>query len=280
VFDASDRRAYEQELLRARQRAERLQRHNALLYERERAVTLGLQRAMLPQGLLEDPRCTIAAHYAAAVDTLEVGGDWYDAFCVAPDRIGLVVGDVVGKGLDAAATMGQLRSAVRAHGVSGLSPQAVLEHLDDFVGQTENAEAATVALAEVDLSSGEIRLACAGHPPPIVVPPDGDPTLIWEGRSGPLGFRASAKRSEGRWRIEPMSRILLYTDGAVEQRDGDIDIGIERLMSSFARRRDEPIEGVVASLSAELIAEQQGADDVCMLAFAFDGVPPEHGPRA
>jgi PAS domain S-box-containing protein len=241
---------------------------NARLLERERETALVLQRAMLPQRLLEDGRCQIAAHYAAAVDTLEVGGDWYDAFCGGADRIVLVVGDVVGKGLEAAATMGQLRSALRTLAMAGMRPAEVLEHLDSFVDQTENALAATLALVDVDLSGGAARLACAGHPPPILVPAEGDPQLIWDGRSTPLGIGESADRREGRLELEPSSRILLYSDGAVERRDHDIDVGIDHLMNAFASHRDDPLEGALGLLRSKGTAG--GDDDVCLLGCAFE----------
>jgi PAS domain S-box-containing protein len=248
---------------------------NARLLERERETALVLQRAMLPQSLLEDGRCDIAAHYAAAVDTLEVGGDWYDAFCGEADRIVLVVGDVVGKGLEAAATMGQLRSALRTLAMAGMHPAQVLEHLDSFVDQTDNALAATLVLVDVDLSTGAARLACAGHPPPILVPPQGDPRLIWGGRSPPLGIGEGSDRREAVLELKPASRLLLYSDGAVERRDRDIDVGIDRLMKAFASRRDDPLEEAVGSLQAEHAAG--GDDDVCLLGCAFQRFDPSGG---
>ena len=269
VFNATDRRAYERELVRARKTAERL-------HEREREVTLALQRAMLSGDLPDDRRCPIGTHYSPAVETLEVGGDWYDALCVAPDRIVLAVGDVVGKGLEAAATMGQLRSALRALAVAGLRPSAVLANLNLLIDHTAGARGSTVALADVDLRDGTMRLACAGHPPPIVLTPGSPPELVWDGRSGPLGTGPPVEtRNETGLQLSPGTRVLFYSDGVVERRDRPIDSGIERLMDAFARRRDEPPDTVAASLSTELLPEQHGADDVCMLAFAFEQpVPP------
>ena len=263
VFNATDRRAYERELVEARKRSEQL-------YERERAVALALQRAMLPGALPDDPRCTLGTHYAPAVDTLEVGGDWFDAFAIGEDCMAMVVGDVVGKGLDAAATMGQLRSALRALMLSGLGGDAVLEHLDEFVEQLPLAHGATVAITRLNLLDGTLHMACAGHPPPVVLPPDGDPVLVWEGRSAPLGaYVRSGARREVSFPVERGTRVLLYTDGLVERRDRPIDTGIDRLMEAFARRRDESLATLGASLDRELVAEQHSADDVCMLAFMF-----------
>jgi PAS domain S-box-containing protein len=247
---------------------------NAQLYERQRAVALTLQRAMLPESIPEDPRCSIGTHYAVAIDTLEVGGDWYDAFAVERDCLYVVVGDVVGKGLDAAATMGQLRSALRALAASGLGPSAVLEQLDRFVEQTENARGATIVLARVDLTDGTTQLACAGHPPPVLLPPGGDTALVWDGRSTPLGVRAgAAPRAEATLRLLPGTRMLLYSDGAVERRDRAIDVGIDRLMDAFGRCSEEPVATVGERMSAMLLPEQHGADDVCMLSLIYTGGP-------
>jgi serine/threonine-protein kinase RsbW len=247
---------------------------NARLYERERAVALALQRAMLPGTLPADPRCTLGSHYAPAVDTLEVGGDWFDAFTIGEHCTVVVVGDIVGKGLDAAATMGQLRAALRALALSGLRPEEVFEYLDSFVAQVPNAQGATIAMAQLDLADGQMHLACAGHPPPVLMAPGAEPELVWEGRSAPLGaYTRSGRRRQTTIMLEPGTRVLFYTDGLVERRDRPIDVGIERLVEAFARRRDEPLASLGQSLDRELLAEQHGADDVCMLAVMFSAPP-------
>jgi serine/threonine-protein kinase RsbW len=247
---------------------------NARLYERERAVALTLQRSLLAGDLPDDPRCAIGTHYAPAVHTLAVGGDWFDAFASGPGHLMVVVGDVVGKGLDAAATMGQVRSALKALAVAGLGPQEVLEMLDLFVDHTEQARGATIVLVEIELATGTARLACAGHPPPVLLPYGGEPELLWEGRSAPLGAYAGVRtRSEATLTLEPGARLLLYSDGVVERRDRPIDVGIEALTAAFARRRDEPVATVGSALDAELMPEQHGADDVCMLAVMFAAPP-------
>lgn len=242
---------------------------NARLYEREHTVALALQRAMLAGEFPADPRCTIGSFYSAAVETLEVGGDFYDAFSTGPDRVHVSVGDVVGKGLDAAATMGQLRSALRALAVSGMSPSQILESLDRLVPHTPNSRGATVALADLDLSTGKLRLACAGHPPPILLDENGT-HVIWDGRSGPLGARiADVSRLEAELTLQPGARIIFYTDGAVERRDRAIDVGIERLRDAFEQHRDHPVGPLAETLNESLLSDQQGSDDVCLLALMF-----------
>ena len=239
---------------------------NALLFQRERTVAVTLQRAALEGDIPLDPRYAIGTHYNPAVETLEVGGDWYDAFKPEPDRVTVVLGDVVGKGIVAAATMGRLRSALRALALSGLGPGAVLEQLERFVEHGEQASGATVAIVDVDLVAGTLRMACAGHPPPVLLPPDGPAELMWEGRSTPLGAIGPAgSHAEATLALAPGSRLLLYSDGIVERRDRPIDAGIDLLVRAFDRRRAEPVSTVGQSLDAELLTERHGADDVCTL---------------
>ena len=157
------------------------------LYEETLDVSHTLQRSLLAGDLPRDDRFEVATLYHAAVEHLEVGGDWYDAFRLAGGRIGITVGDVVGRGLGAASAMGQLRSAVRALAAADLEPAAVLGHLDTFVAQVEAARYATLAYAEVDPESGVVTFASAGHLPPVTIDPEGEPRLFMEGRSAPLG---------------------------------------------------------------------------------------------
>ena len=172
---------------------------NARLYEDEREVAHVLQQTMLAGDPPVDPRFQVATHYRPAFVTLEVGGDWYDTFAVGEGRIGIGVGDVVGRGIQAASAMGQLRSAIRALAGADLRPARLIERLDVFVEQIETARWATLAYAEVDLGTGHVRFACAGHPPPLLVEPGSDPRFLWDGRSTPLGMPVDA-RAEARSR--------------------------------------------------------------------------------
>ena len=144
----------------------------------------------------DDARFEIAAHYSPAGERLEVGGDWHDTFALPGGSVGIVVGDVVGRGLEAASAMGQLRSAVRALAGAGLGPAQLLEHLDTFVAQVPAACYATLAYAEVEPDGGRTRFASAGHLPPLLLDP---PRLFLEGRSPPLGVAVArgAARADG-----------------------------------------------------------------------------------
>ena len=245
---------------------------NARLYEQERNVALVLQRSMLPASLPRDPRFEVAAHYQPGYAGLEIGGDFYDVFSVADDIVAVVVGDVVGRGLEAAAAMGQLRSAVRALALTRLGPAAVLERLDVFADQVPATQSATVAYAEIALGSGEMRFACAGHPPPVVAQPRDAPALAWDGRSAPLGlFFADVTRPEAAVALEPGARVLLYTDGLVERRRRAIDIGLDALVEEVGRRRATPLAAAIDELVRTLLDADAGADDVCLLGVDYRG---------
>jgi serine/threonine-protein kinase RsbW len=246
---------------------------NARLYEQQRAVAHTLQHGLLAGVPPEDPRFAVAAHYQPGVRTLEVGGDWHDTFRISEDRIGLVVGDVVGRGIEAANAMGQLRSAIRALAGAGSGPARVIEQLDRFVLRIEAAQHATVAYAEVTLDSGRMRFACAGHPPPLLGPAAGEPRLLWDGRSPPLGAYGglAADREEAELPLDPGARLLLYTDGLVERRCRALDVGLDRLVAAFARRRDASPAALVSDLPELLLDGADNDDDVCLLAFAYAG---------
>ncbi|MEV6601598.1 SpoIIE family protein phosphatase [Actinoplanes sp. NPDC051346] len=242
---------------------------NARLYEQERAVARTLQRSLLASDMPTDPRFALETHYQAAAHDVEVGGDWFDALLITPDRLAVVVGDVVGRGIDAATTMGQLRSAIRALASAEAGPARLLERLDRFVDRVESARMATVAYAEIDLTTSEMTYACAGHLPPLLAEPGAAPRYLLDGRSGALGTRAGRRtRLEHRLRLAAGSRLLLYTDGLIERRHRRIDAGFEMLARAYAGRRDSPLPGLTAGLAERLVGREH-SDDVCLLCLAI-----------
>ncbi|MFC4017102.1 SpoIIE family protein phosphatase [Micromonospora sp. GCM10011542] len=247
---------------------------NARLAEQDREVALTLQRSMLASERPSDPRFHVVTVYRPALKALEVGGDWYDAFATSGGRVGVVVGDVVGRGIRAASAMGQLRSAVRALAKARCSPATLLRHMDDFVATLEAGQMTTLAYAELTLDTGLLRYACAGHPPPLLLSPGSDPRYLWEGRSGPLGTGAASRsRREAEMTVPRGSRLLLYTDGLVERRGERIDQGLGRLADAFGGRPDAPLAALTQEVSDALLAGEGGHDDMCLLALAFDGAP-------
>ncbi|MEV4281982.1 SpoIIE family protein phosphatase [Actinoplanes xinjiangensis] len=247
---------------------------NARLAERDREVALTLQRSLLAGERPTDSRFHVATVYRPAVQALEVGGDWYDAFITVNGSVGVVVGDVVGRGVRAASAMGQLRSAVRALAKAERSPANVLHHMDDFVATLEAGQMATLAYAELALDTGQLRYACAGHPPPLLLSPDAGPSFLWEGRSGPLGTRAgSRRRREAELHMPRGSRLLLYTDGLVERRDERIDEGLSRLEGAVGDHWETPLASLAEQISDTMLRGDGGHDDMCLLALAFDGAP-------
>ena len=241
-------------------------------YEQSAGVARELQHSLLAVDPPVDPRFAVATAYRPGVEMLEVGGDWYDVFLSGEGRLCLLVGDVVGRGLGAASAMGQLRSAVRAIAGPRTGPSRLLSRLDAFVERVEAARMATVVLAELDLATGRVTYACAGHPPPLLVPAQGAPRLLWDGRSTPLGgFLHLPLRQQAEVRLEPGDRLLLYTDGLVERRGRQLDDGLDLLVATGERVRDLPLPEAVAALTDTLLVDEVVRDDVCLLLLSWDG---------
>jgi serine/threonine-protein kinase RsbW len=255
-----------------RQAGQALER--AQLFDMQRMVATTLQHSMLPRALVDDPRLLVSACYRPAVDGLYVGGDWYDAFRLDENRVALVVGDVVGRGVQAAAAMGQLRSAVRAIATTGSGPGRLLEGLDRFVEGVEAAHTATLAYAEVDLRDGSTHFACAGHLPPVLVHGPGRAEQLWGGRSTPLGAQfGETTRPEASITLLPGSRLVLYTDGLVERRDEPLDQSIDQLAEMLGTWADRPFADLAEGVTDALVGSGGTDDDVCVLAVAFGENP-------
>jgi serine/threonine-protein kinase RsbW len=159
---------------------------------------------------------------------------------------------------------------VRALGVAGLGPAGVLERLDSFVEGVEPARYATVAYGEMELSTGTLHLASAGHPPPVLLRAGGEAQLLWEGRSAPVGaYRRPYARGATACRLTAGDRVLLYTDGLIERRDRRLDDELDRLVAAFARLRDTALETLVQTLAEEMVGDSRSRDDVCLLCLAY-----------
>ncbi|MCZ4507806.1 SpoIIE family protein phosphatase [Streptomyces sp. ActVer] len=251
---------------------------NALRYTRERATAVTLQRSLLPQSLPEQAAVEVASRYLPAGARAGVGGDWFDVIPLSGTRVALVVGDVVGHGIHASATMGRLRTAVRTLADIDLPPDELLTHLDDLVGrlatETEDAErsategesrgdvGATCLYAVYDPVSRRCTLARAGHPPPAVVSPDGTVELLDLPAGPPLGLGGLPFESLDT-ELPEGSLLALYTDGLIESRDSDLDEGTSRLSRALAAPAVS-LEALCDSVLAAVLPRRP-SDDVALL---------------
>ncbi|MFJ3225106.1 SpoIIE family protein phosphatase [Streptomyces sp. NPDC086783] len=231
---------------------------NARLYGRERAAALTLQRSLLPPAPAEHAGLDIAARYLPALS--EVGGDWYDVFSLGPGRTGIVVGDVMGKGVQSAAVMGQLSTATRALARLDLPPAELLRHLDDITGSLGDT-IATCVYAVCDLGRGSCELSSAGHLPPVLIRPDGSATLLEIPGGVPLGV-GGVDFGTVELEMAPGSLLALYTDGLVENRYDPIDTGLETL-TRLLQGPQRPLEQTSDMLLSALRPEPD--DDVALL---------------
>jgi anti-sigma regulatory factor (Ser/Thr protein kinase) len=208
----------------------------------------------------------IATRYIPAVAEVEVGGDWYDVIPLAAGRVGLAMGDVVSRGVRAAGVMGQLRNALRAYALDGHPPARVLERLHGMLRTLERREMATLAYMVLDPIALSFTLASAGHPPPLVLAPEGGVCLIEEGRGPPLGAVADSVYRETSGVVAPGSTLLLYTDGLVERRDMWLDEGMERLVSECSAASGAAPDALLERLLGALVPSGGSHDDVAALA--------------
>ncbi len=238
--------------------------------EVERSVTATLQHSILREHLPEIPGISLAARYQPGSAEAEIGGDWYDLIPLRDGKAGAVIGDVVGRGVAAAARMAHLQSAVRAYALEGLRPSVVLERTDAFAQELENRGMATLHYAVLDPQAGTLRFASAGHPPPLIITPAGE-AIFAEGRPGsPLGTVTFPSYEESVVALEPGSVVLLYTDGLVERPTVPLADGMEALAEAAAGQTDP--EALCRTLPAEVL-DSRSADDIALLAIRLEPLP-------
>ncbi|MFJ9844796.1 SpoIIE family protein phosphatase [Kitasatospora sp. NPDC101155] len=234
---------------------------NARWYQRQRHAALALQRHLLPGPPPQPPGLEVAYRYEPAASVGEVGGDWFDVIPLSADATALVVGDVMGSGINAAATMGQLRTAARTLAGLNLEPAAVLTHLDGIAaGLGESI--ATCVYAVYDPRRHRCRIACAGHLPPVHTRPGRPPVLLDLPTGAPLGVGGVAFRDTF-LDLAVGDELVLYTDGLVETREHDIDTRLATLTDLLGRSRSSPEETCELLLGA--LHHESGHDDVALL---------------
>ncbi|MFD6140860.1 SpoIIE family protein phosphatase, partial [Promicromonospora sp. NPDC060271] len=265
----------------------------AVLHEQSVSVAHELQRAMLTEHLPQPEGARISTDYRPAERSLEVGGDWYDAFWVDDTTLALTVGDIVGHGLQSATAMGQLRTVVRSYAESGVGPAAVLARVDRFVRRRGVGFGSTLVYTELDVTTGRLAFACAGHLPPLVTRPGRGPEFLWQGRWMPLGAVASAtaparapasiaadrsglhatlptgpETGQGTVDLGAGDTLWLYTDGLVERRGRSLRKGLEEFARAAAGAPGTADDELIASLLGGDLNED---DDACVLRLRWGG---------
>ncbi|MBG0564849.1 SpoIIE family protein phosphatase [Actinoplanes aureus] len=202
----------------------------ARLYEREVSAARQLQQALLPAYATGLPSVQVDAGYRPADLTHDVGGDWYDVFHLPGDRIGFAVGDVVGHDLAAAAAMARLQAILRVLAQSAPGPAEVLAGLDEASALIHGARMCTVGYADYQPRTRQLRYACAGHPPPLLVTA-GHGEYLWDGRSMPVAVEPNSRR-DAELVVPADSHLIWYTDGLVERRYESMYAGLDRLAAT------------------------------------------------
>jgi serine phosphatase RsbU (regulator of sigma subunit)/anti-sigma regulatory factor (Ser/Thr protein kinase) len=252
---------------------------NARRYTLERGTALALQRSLLPSRFSAQEAVEVAHRYLPARTRAGLGGDWFDVIPLSGARVALVVGDVVGHGLRASATMGRLRTAVRTLADVDLPADELLTHLDDLVTHLATEEECTTDHEpDLDVPTGLIATclyvvhdpvsrrctaASAGHPPPVAVAPDGTAGFVDVPPGPPLGVGGLPFETT-EWEVPPGSLLALYTDGLVQGAGRDLGRGLELLRRCLDRSASRPLETVCDELIRTLLPERP-EDDVALL---------------
>ena len=234
----------------------------------ERHVALTLQRSMLTTQLPDVDGVELAARYLPGTRQTEVSGDWYDVIPLPDGRVGVVIGDVVGRGIEAAATMSQLRTALRAYAVEGLEPAEVVTKLHRLVDHLRVGLSTTIVYLDFDPFTREMRYVSAGHLPVLHVPAESPSRFLPGARSTPLGTApAGAAIPQERMILAPGDGVLLYTDGLVERRDDGIDSRLQQLRAAVAEAPAD-LNAALEHLTATLADDESlRQDDVALLAL-------------
>jgi len=229
------------------------------LFDEEHDLALTLQRSLLPRHLPRVPGYDLAVRYVPAGEQAEIGGDFYEAVRLGDDLV-VAVGDVGGHSLHAATVMAELRHATRAYLAEGHGPASVVDRLNHLMAELIPGEIATLCLLAIEIHSGRIRLANAGHPPPVLSGP-GQVRVIAE-HSPLLGIR-SGPAQELELTLAPGETMVLYTDGLIEHRAEPLDVGLDRLVAA-AGKVEPDLEAFASRLLAD-VAPQPAFDDIAMV---------------
>jgi PAS domain S-box-containing protein len=243
---------------------------NAALYEREHRIAKTLQQSLLPSKIPEVDGITVVERYVPGGQGLDVGGDWYDVLVLPDGRVGAVIGDVVGKGVGAAALMGQLRNALRAFAMEGRDPADVMTRINRLTDSLDRETmAATLIYLVLDPADGSVVLSSAGHPPPLLAVSGTGLEFVSVETNIPLGVTADYEYQAASMNMPPGARLILYTDGLIEEPGTDVDAGLARLRAVAARGPQDPGE-FCDYLLREVFRERERYDDVALLVLRRD----------
>jgi serine phosphatase RsbU (regulator of sigma subunit)/integral membrane sensor domain MASE1/anti-sigma regulatory factor (Ser/Thr protein kinase) len=242
---------------------------------REHQIAETLQRSLLPERIPRMPGVALAARYVPATADIQVGGDWYDVVQLRGGLIGLVIGDVAGHGLQAAATMGQLRMALRVYALQDPAPASVMRGVHQLMSQLPVPEMATLLYLLYDPATRQLRFTNAGHPPVLVVD-EGTSHFLRGALGPPIGVTPDPSYTEATHDLSPGATLLLFTDGLVERRGQSIAEGLDRLRHATALTAASDLDDLCDRLLASLLEQGHVADDVALVAMrpvAFVGGP-------
>jgi serine phosphatase RsbU (regulator of sigma subunit) len=238
---------------------DRVATENRRLYAEQRGIAQTLQHALLPEALPEFAGLQVAAIYVPAASDLDIGGDWYDIVELDRDRALVIIGDVTGHGLEAAAAMAAIRHATLAYAALESRPDEVLARLSDFVSSGRRDHFATVLCILIDVAAHRLTVASAGHLPPLLVR-EGRAELIDIEVGVPIGVARDSEYAQTTLELPPRATVLAFTDGLVERRGESIDTGLERLRAAAGAAGGLDAEQLVHRLADELDAAAHGDD--------------------
>jgi serine phosphatase RsbU (regulator of sigma subunit) len=251
--------------------AQALQR--ALLFEARTSIAGTLQHALLPAGLPRIPGIRHAARYLPWTRGADVGGDWYDVIPIRPGVAAVVIGDVAGHNAAAAATMGQVRNAIRAYATEQHRPAEVLRRTNQLLRSMRVDTMVTCCYIELDIAAGVATAALAGHPPPVIRTPDGDVQTVTLRRGVALAVTRETAYPETRFSMPSGTSLLLYTDGLIEDHHHPIDRGLQELCAAVRTAPAAAPEVVLDHILAGNVGPHPRTDDVALICLTNDGEP-------
>jgi PAS domain S-box-containing protein len=239
---------------------------NAMVFRREHEAAVTLQRSLLPRSLPQVPGAEFAALYEPAAAGIEVGGDWYDVVALGEERVALTIGDIAGRGIEAASVMGRVAAALRAYVLDHQPPDEALRRLARVLHQLEGPQMATILHLHVDVATGAAEYVRAGHPPGLLRLPDGEVQELAGAGTPPIGILEEVDYRVHRATFPPGSLLMLYTDGLIERRDRDFGGEFKKLCAAFAEAPADATQCL--RWIADRFSAETNPDDAALIAMS------------